>query len=270
MAGNAVHLMISPPPGARRWRVLRRTTPDFAGHDDAGAVLVHDGADNNLIDLSGLENGLTYHYRAWWHDGVDWHVGGDAQIAPAASWVDWSPDVLGTLRDRIEAGLRVAVQRGSLRHPRGRIPVFKAPPLEDSAPFPVVTLRLLSDSPAEHGIGDDIPGFVVGDESYLGWGSSEGWISRVVVEVVGWTLNPDERLTLRSQLRAVILANQPVFDELGWSLIEFEQRDADDFEQFNAPVYQTIGTFSCLAPAVVVGDEVTPIRDIPVKANSNW
>lgn len=268
MAGNAIRLILTPPAGASRWRVLRRTADTFSGHDDAGAVLVHDGRDNNLIDTQALVNGVAYFYRAYWFDGTAWNATLSVSVTPEASVIDWSADVLTKLRERLAAGLAVEVAKGTLRHSRNLIQVLNAPPLADSVTFPVVTIRLQSETPSEHGIGDDIPGFVRGDDTYLEWGESEGWLSRVTVEICGWSLNPDERLEMRKAIRRIVLANQPVFDDYGWVLIELEQRDQDDFEQFNAPVYQTFGTFSCTAPAVVVGDPVTTIRDIPVTVNS--
>lgn len=269
MAGAAIHLILTPPTGAIRWRLLRRTADAFTGFDDTGAVLVHEGTDNNLVDTLALVNGTTYFYRAYWFDGIAWHQTASRSAAPAYEIEDWSTDVMSVLRERIASGLAAEIARGGITHSKNLIEVLTAPPLADAVVFPVVTLRLMHESPAERGIGEDIPGFVVGDASYLDWGQSEGWLSKVIIEVVGWSLNPDERLNLRRLLRRIVLANLPIFDDKGMILVEFEQRDQEDTEQFNAPVYQTVGTFSCEAPAVVVGDSVTPIRDVPVTVNSS-
>ncbi|CAE6512573.1 MAG TPA: hypothetical protein DEO56_05830 [Nitrosomonas nitrosa] len=41
--GNAIRLPLSPVLGASKWRVLRKESDDFSGHDDPNAYLVYEG-----------------------------------------------------------------------------------------------------------------------------------------------------------------------------------------------------------------------------------
>jgi hypothetical protein len=42
-SGNAIRLLLSPVMGASNWRVLRKESDDFSGHDDPNAYLVYEG-----------------------------------------------------------------------------------------------------------------------------------------------------------------------------------------------------------------------------------
>jgi hypothetical protein len=249
-AGTAVKVVIRPIEGAARWRLLRRADDAFAGPDDEDALLVYDGVETGIIDVQALANGQVYYYRAYYLVGDAWTPSATVSCTPAATFLDVSVDAKLTLRERLDDGLRALLGRGAIVHPKGHIPVLTAPPSIDDVVFPVVTLHLTSDAPQERGLGD-VPNHDTREVNVEKWTEHEGWLSRVQVAVIGWSLNSDERDLLRKAIRAVVLANLPVFDFLGMQLVEFSQQDAEDMENFNAPMHQSIGTFSCTVPAIV-------------------
>ena len=260
--GNALRLFYSPPVTAERWRILRRSADNFTGHDDAGAFLVHEGTDEVVLDITGIANGAEYFYRAWWWDGTQWMAGGVLSGTPESTQEDESVDALVLLRDRLTAGLAAEVEAGRLGHPEGKIRVLTAPPQKDDVFFPVVTVQLSQDAPGERFVGE----VVAADEPVEGgFLEHEGWYSSVRLELVGWSFNPDERIELRKALKRLIIGNLPVFEAEGLRLVEFSQQDSEDFQTYNAPVYMTWGTFSCLAPSVVsaeVGEIAETITEI--------
>ncbi|HET7675839.1 MAG TPA: hypothetical protein VFL54_09985 [Gammaproteobacteria bacterium] len=253
IAGNALKLYLAPPPDARYWRVLRKTSNDIAGPDDAAAVRVFEGDDEAVVDADGLINGTSYYYQVFYRVGDAWQPS-DVQVGvPTASYNDESVDVLVLLRDRLEAGVAVEVQRGMLNprpKPGGqpRIEVLTAPPVYEETAWPVVTVHLDRNAPAEYFLGDEIaPDEAVEDgvESYT------GALDRWELTIVGWTLNPDERIRLRQALHRIVLANKEVFAGYGLREIQCDLRDSEDMERYGAPVYQVMGSFSCLAPAYI-------------------
>jgi len=260
--GNALQLFLAPPTTATRWRVLRRTSDTFTGQDDAGAALIHDGTDEVVLDITGIANGVQYFYRVYYWNGIAWSDGGVNSETPASISQDESTDVLVLLRDRLALAMDVEVAAGRLNHPHNKIRCLTAPPQKDDSVFPVVTIQLTQDSPAERFIGETI---APDDRVTGGYREHEGWYSSVRLEVVGWSLNPDERNELRRALKRAVIGNLPVFDAHGLRLVEFSQQDSEDFQTYGAPVYMTWGTFSCLAPSVMsadVGEIVDVITEI--------
>lgn len=81
------------------------------------------------------------------------------------------------------------------------------------------------------------------------WTAHEGWLSSVQIQIVGWSLNADERIELRKAIGRIIKANLSLFDHEGMIQIEVSQQDVEDFTSFSAPVYQSMASFSCLAPS---------------------
>lgn len=258
--GNAVRLQIRPVGGARLWRVLRKATDDFLGPDDAGAYLVHQGDEKSVVDAQFLQNGVTYYYRAYFWTGSAWVATPTVSSRPEAGFADVTPDVLQLVRDRVDYGLRVEVERGTLGHENGALPVLTAPPVFEDSRFPLVTVQLQSESPVVRGIGEMIATDVY-DDLESEWTEFEGWRSRVQLAITGWSLNPDERIELRKALRRIVLANLTVLDAFGITDVEFQQQDSEDFETYAAPVYQTMGTLSCVAP-VAVADSAAPISTV--------
>lgn len=261
--GNAVRLIVTPPKLALKWRVLRRTTDAFTGHDDAGAVLVSAGQDNAILDVFALVNGVQYFYRAYWFDGLAWHIGGQETVTPAASYWPEHADVLTLVRDRFADGLKHEVSQGRLIPATGKIPVNTAPPQFENTPFPVVTAQLESDACGEQFLGDmaDLDQF---NEETGEWVSSEGALFNTKLSIVGWSLNPDERLELRKSIRNIWLANREVFAGLGLFNLEFSQSDSEDFQSYGAPVYLSTAVFTCQSVAAVASGGGMVIADVLV------
>ncbi|SAK98692.1 hypothetical protein AWB80_07571 [Caballeronia pedi] len=261
--GNALKVFLAPPAGARTWRILRKATDDFTDQSDPAAFVAYEGNDKYLVDFAYLQNDVPVFYRAFYWDGVEWSPSATASATPRATYQDRSSDALTILRDRLEAGLAVEVQRGTIGSPNSAIPVLTAPPQYESTTWPMVSIHLSSDAPMERSLGEllEIDSFDVDADT---WTESEGWLANVQITVIGWSQNPDERIAMRQALRRIVLANFPVFDAAGLVQIEFQQQDVDAVSgEYPTPVYQTAGTFTCVAP-VIVSDEVAPVRDVQV------
>ncbi|WP_431860138.1 hypothetical protein [Azospirillum sp.] len=262
-SGNAVRVFLTPPPGAVYWRLLRRTADAFAGPDDPGAVLVAgqpESTDNVLLDDKALVNGVAYFYRAYAWNGVSWSVSASASVAPAATYQGDDIDPLSIVRDRLAAGLAVEVKRGALKPQSGAIPVLTAPfAAKDKVTFPVVSVHLEDDSPSQRAIGELL--FPDEHEDEGGWTETEGWLARTTLNIVAVSLNPDERIALRRALKRIIQANLPVFDAHGLQQVEFTQKDTEDFESQNAPLYMVHGSFVCISSSYV-SNSVGEIADV--------
>lgn len=263
-AGNAVKLFLSPPAGAMYWRVLKMGSDGFGAHDDLDyAVVAYEGTEDVFIDSKNLVNEHKVFYRPYYYmpDGT-WQTAVTVSATPTASYEDYSTDVLSLVRQRIEEGLLVEVERGTLIAEYGYIQVFTAPPaLEQNLRFPLVTITLEDESPSTRGIGDDIAGDELG---FIGndWFEAEGWIADVRLSVVGWSLNSDERIALRKALRRIIIMNLPVFADSGMDLVNFTMSDVDALNgEYDANIYQVMGTFTCIAP-VRVGGSVETIKQV--------
>ena len=263
--GSAIRLFLAPPAGARYWRILRKGRDDFLSADDDDAAMIYEGMDEVFVDTFMLRDGIMVFYRPFYRmDDGTWQAGPTAHAIPATTIEDQSPDVLSLVRERLAHSLHVDVQRSRLHAPElGYIQVYTAPPsLEQDLRFPLVTISLVSEGPVEQAIGED----PFGDCSDLEGGlfESEGWLADVRLSIVGWSLNSDERIELRKAIRRAVLANMPVFNAAGLSLVTFHQQDVDALGgEYGAPVYQVTGDFSCLAP-VRVGARVSTIHDVEV------
>lgn len=263
--GNAIRLFITPPIGAVRWRVLRKTSNTFSGEADATAVLVADGDPNVILDTAGLVNGTLYYYQDYYYDGTAWTAGTGVSVTPAASYGTGAQDVLSVVRDRLDLGLQVEIARGSLSPASGRIAVLTAPPVFEDTRWPVVSVHLESDAAQDRALGEEIYPDVSLDGGLVE--SFEGWLARVQLLIVGWCLNADERIALRQTIKRVLLGNLQVFDAAGFVQIDLAQNDTEDFTSYNAPVYQVLSHFSCLAPEYV-SDETPSITDITVSVTA--
>lgn len=260
--GNALRVFIEPVKGAIYWRVLRKASDTFAGVDDNSALVVFEGDLKSFVDTESLPNEVVAFYKPYYRVGKDWVEGATNHGTPAAIYVDHSTDVPSFLRDRIEAGMLVEVERGNFITDNGYIQVFTAPPsLEQNISLPVITVQLDHEAPAERGIGEDVYG---DDFDGEGWDDSEGWLAGVTVAIVGWSLNSDERIELRKALRRVLVANLGVFDSKGMQQVTFSMSDIDAVSgEFGAPMYQFLCNFSCIAPVRVSG-RVGVIKDVEV------
>lgn len=248
-AGNALRVFLQPPAGASRWRLLRKLSDTFVGAVDVDAALVDEGTESILVDAEGLVNGVTYYYRAFYLVDAVWVPSATASAAPAADYEDVTTDVMTVLRDRLAAGLLVEVQRGTLRHENGSIPLFVAPPEYGQSRWPIVSLHLSSEDPAQRFLGESLTSDDFGGDA---WDEPEGWLAKVQIAIVGWSLNADERIELRKALRRIVIANLQVFESYGFVNVEFSQQDMEDFERYASPVYQAMCTFTCMAPVAVL------------------
>ena len=265
-SGNALQLSLVPPAGATRWRVLRKGSDDFTGESDSDAYVAYEGVERTVVDAHSLQNELPAFYRAYYWNGSAWTASATASGTPQATYQDASTDAMSLVRDRIEAGLAVEVARTTLQPTQGFIQVLTAPPIADGGvQLPVVTVHLSSEDQGERAIGEMIDS----DEfnSVTGqWAELEGWLARVQIEIVGWCLNPDERIELRKALRRIIIANLAVFDAAGMVEITLSQQDVDALSgEYAANIFQVVCTFTCQAP-VKVTSNANPITDVQVTA----
>lgn len=267
-AGNAIRLFLEPPLGAVKWRILRKASDTFSGTSDPSALIVYEGDETVFVEAAeSLTNEVTWYYKPYYWEGSVWISGTTKSATPRAIYEDASTDVLDILTDRIRTGLQVEVQRGQFLTDTGEIQVYTAPPsIERDIRFPVVSVTLDDESPEVRALGEDISGdMLLEDDDYF---ESEGWLARVQLTVTGWSTNPEQRNDLRKSLRRIIVANLPVFSDRGMELVQFQQNNSDAVSgEYDAPLFLTIGTFSCLAP-VRVGGVADHITDVEVEGNS--
>ena len=261
--GNAIRIHLTPAAGVKRWRVLRNATGIFSGYNDATASLIHDGIDRVILDTQALVNGQAYHYGMFVFNGLIWAADGVVATTPSASFVQAGADVLNIVRDRIEAGLQVIVDRSEVHHENGNIQVLTAPPLFEDTVWPVVTCHVQTDASADRGVGEMIGADYISPMTDL-WESHSGVFSRTQLLIVAWCLNPDARNALRRAVKGILIGNLPVFDAEGMLQIDISQTDTEDFQSFGAPVYQTMTTLTCLSAATII-TTATPIIRVDTK-----
>ncbi|ECB1886242.1 hypothetical protein EVG80_15465 [Salmonella enterica subsp. enterica serovar Mississippi] len=264
-SGNAVRLYLQPPSDAVEWRILRDTDPNLTTPHP-----VYTGTDDVLVDTLALENNVLVHYRAEYRlkDG-SLSFSNVSYATPRATYEDYTTDTLELLRDRLEAGLMEEVNRGVLVSDLGYVQVLTAPPsLQNNLAFPLVTLLLENESPAERSIGDLIDDDFY-DEDSKEWGDQAGWMADVSISITGWSLNPTERIELRKALRRVLIANFNVFALRGVLLPSFSLTDTDAVSgEFDAPLYLVNGDFKCQAPIRVGLKSAQSITEVIAEVNN--
>lgn len=257
---------MAPPASAIRWRLLRKADDTFTGHDDNAALVVLDGEEKSVVDRTTLVNGQTYYYRLYWFDGTSWTATPTVQVAVLATYGEVTEDALMLVRERLEQGLLVEVQRGKLRHPKNRIKCLTAFPWGTDNPWPVVTVHLSSGSSDVRAVGEllDSDSYDLNEDS---WTEGEGWFERFRLDVIGWSQNPDERQELRQAIRRIIIGNLPVFEDAGMINIDLNQMDQEEPGDKNTIIYKSVGVLSGLIPVQVTG-ETDAIDDVEVNAQS--
>lgn len=267
-AGNAIRLWFTPPAGAVAWRVLRSSTGAITGPNDPAAVKVRDlSFELSVLDIDGLTNGTPYTYQVFYQAaGGAWIASQSADVriaAPDASYVGDTVDPQGLVRERLELGLAVEVQRGALKPATGRIEILTAPfAIQENISFPVVSVHLDADDHDTQAIGEELfPGDQVGG---IGdWTEYEGRLSKITLGIVGVSLNGDERIALRQAIQRVLYANLPVFDDAGMVQIALNTRDEESQGEDNTITYRTRTTLSCLAPSFIAAT-APDITAVPV------
>jgi hypothetical protein len=270
--GNAVQITLGGiPTGTTHWRILRNLTGNFPAWNDPNSVVV---ADCNICDppqaidaAPGLTNGTQVYYLPFYYNGATETWGADSagprMCTPATTYTDDSVDALTLVLTRMTLGIAAEVARqGLVPADGGPIQVLSAPPVfGEETRWPVISVHMDSEIPLNRALGESI-----GNDEYNtiteAWDNQEGWQAKTTLSVVGWSLNANERIALRKAIRRVILANLAVFDAAGLLQIEFSQGDVEDFSN-NAPVYETVGTFTCVTPLAVNAPQI-PIDDVEV------
>lgn len=248
--GNAVQIDVQPPLTAVHWRVLRNETGAFPAFNDPLSVMVRDankGDVTRFADFSNLSNGTLYHYQAFYWDGTAWTADTPVTVTPATTYQDDSVDAQSIVRDRIVVGIAAEVARQALQPVAGSIDVLLAPPVFEDTRWPVISVHLQSEAPVNRALGEEMANDELDQFTQL-YDDHEGWAAKTTLQVIGWSLNADERVLLRQAIRRVIIANLGIFDEALLLQVEFSQSDIEDFQSYSAPVYETVGTFTCVTP----------------------
>lgn len=255
--GNALRVFLNPPAGALQWRVLRKGSDTFTGESDPSALVAYEGDEAVFVDVTALQNEVMAFYKAYYFDGTVWTASNTGSGTPQGTYEEYTTDAMSLLRNRIEAGLKIEVERGNIvAEELGYVQVYTAPPsLEQNLRFPLVTMHLVDESSNGRGLGENISGDEF-DEVGLDWLESEGWLSDVKLSIVGWSLNSDERIELRKALRRIIIANLPVLSAQGIEQVNVSMQDVDAINgEYDANLYQVVCSLSCMAP-VRVGNKV--------------
>ena len=66
----------------------------------------------------------------------------------------------------------------------------------------------------------------------------------------------------------VLIGNLPVFHAAGLTQVEISASDIEDFQSYEAPMFSTAITFSCLAPVSVAGD-ADAIADVTIAVSTD-
>ncbi|RVT91419.1 hypothetical protein EOD42_22450 [Rhodovarius crocodyli] len=249
-AGNAVRVILAPPSGAASWRVLRRTTDTITGPDDTGAVVVAEwGREEGFTDIQGLLNGTEVYYAVFYRDAAGAEIlprAPSAVAIPSYTARDTSVDVLAVLSDRFSKGLAQAVDAGKIRPKSGRVQVLCAPFVDPGkTELPMVTIHLDSQQPSEFGLSG-----LLETEPLEGIGSdeTEGNLTRVTVNIIAVSLNPDERNALGRLLSHIVVTNLDIFEQQGLQNPTLSVSHTELLPETNAAaLYLATASFNCLA-----------------------
>lgn len=247
--GNAVRFVVQPTVEETRWRLLRKETDVFTGQDDPAAFVVHDGANRFLTDARLLVNGVTYHYALYGYAGGAWVAPVMASVVPDALFEDVSSDAQELVRERIDVSLHSMIQRGLVQLSQSTVSVMSIPFYTQGGELPVVTVLYGNGSATGHALGEQMSADEFDGSDFIG---TQGWHESISLEVSAWSLNAQERNTIRKALQAVIAANLGIFAESGLMNFEVQSvQDTEDTQSMNAPIYQTMIKVGCQAVCAV-------------------
>lgn len=252
-SGNAAQIILNPQVGEVSWRVLRKVgamdSTTFSGADDPSALLIHNGNARTINDFLGLVNGQPHTYIVYPFDsnGALMPLFAKTTIIPNQDFEDTSVDAQEVIRARIESVLTTMIANQQLMPTTPNISVLSIPFCTQNTTIPVVTVLLGSDISDTRGIGDSLGAGMPVD--VVGWDESDGWFSRISIDLCIWSFNPVERNDLRRAVKAAIISSLGRFEDAGLVQIELHLRDEEDSESMNAPLYKTTGVLTCLAPS---------------------
>ncbi len=252
-SGNAAQIIIAPQSGEVSWRILRKVgamdSTSFSGPDDPSALLIHSGNSRTINDFLGLVNGQPHTYIAYPFDssGALMPLFAKTTIIPNQDFDDTSVDVQEVVRGRVESVLTTMISNGQIIPTTPSISVLSIPFCTQNTTIPVVTVLLGSDVSETRGLGDGMGAGLPVDA--VGWDESDGWFSRISIDLCIWSFNPVERNDLRRAVKAAIISSLAQFEDAGMMEIDLHLRDEEDSESMNAPLYKTTGVLTCLAPS---------------------
>ena len=93
--GDCCQIVLMPPEGVTKWRVLRKSTGAPVSYNDPDAILVYEGnANTNPLDFD-VRNGETWHYTVFYLSGLLWIEGAHgAQTVTVNSRYTYTPDLI--------------------------------------------------------------------------------------------------------------------------------------------------------------------------------
>jgi hypothetical protein len=232
--------------------------------------MVHDapepGGERYFVDSTALINGTAYYYREYRLVAGTWETSPAVSATPSGRATVQTPDVSTLVRERLEAGLKIEVAAGRLRHKLSYVPCLTAAPQFEGTEWPIVTVHLASLRQAVRAIGEALAPSVYDAGSDM-WSDSDGWLNSVQLDIIGWvTVSADARIALRKAMEKVLAGNLAVFENAGMIQVDYALTDTEDFESYGAPVFQVQCVFTCLAPFVIASAEA-PVRHVEVTLN---
>ncbi|MCE2580784.1 hypothetical protein LDL36_20495 [Komagataeibacter sp. FNDCR1] len=241
--GSAVRLIVSPPAGARYWRLLRGTVAPTGPDDQAATVLASCSTVTDRLDWQGLTDGTPYSYAVYYWDGAEWSAPDTAQATPAQAMDFDEVEPVSVLLERFRKGVAAELTAARIQVPSGEIKVVSSPLMSDGrATWPMVVIHLNSSTPFAQFVGDEVrPPTDNGDGTVSVW---KGEIYDYNVTVSGWSPNEVERLSLRKMLWRIFEANRLLLADLGFMNATLSQRDSEDLEQKNCPLFISEGVIA--------------------------
>lgn len=259
-------------------KVLRKTTGTFSGPSDPAATLIYTGrglrtpsyqpvfrADpataevrvRSLVDAQGVLWATTYYYALYALNAAETDVSAAVIVSTTTPEISAfeEVDLIAVLMDYVRAYFQRQIQTGALVLRPGitELPVLDGPPLIDTVALPCLSIHLDADAPEAFALGDALTD---GDASGDARVYRRGYLGTLTLAVTGWTENPDTRRALYRQLKACLISVRPLLADLGAINPTIAGHYAEDFEQYNLPMY--------LAALTLTATVETSVRAVPV------